>query len=399
MNRTQIHRVGRVERTLLETLTSVHGPHCLSLYLELDRVDAPANAIRLRDALREARDALTRHAETRETSLSPADLDEILAPAEALVADRALPRGCEGMALFLGGDSRGSRQAFLVPSPVSLPALVLAGTRFHVAPLFALLDEAPPFAVLALGIEGAEVFIGDRFALTPHPVPDMPSGLQEVVGGDVQQRMPQVHGRMGASTRRGVYHGHGAGSETEKKVELEPYLRAVDAAVAAALPDPELAVVSLGVGYVRALHRSISALPGLLDDGIDGSPETELNDLEKVHAQALALLKPIRTAAKDRSAARFGDLIGTGLASDQLGAIVRAAERGQVDALFVPRGSRRFGDVDGEGAVRDGAPKDSEHELVDRAVVDTFAKGGAVYLVEPAELPSPRRRMSAVYRF
>jgi hypothetical protein len=93
--------------------------------------------------------------------------------------------------------------------------------------------------------------------------------------------------------------------------------------------------------------------------------------------------------ARDRSAALYAQLAGTGRTSADVAEVVRASYAGRVEVLFVPPDRDCWGVFEpatGEVIVHEGA-RPADEELLSLAVLHTLRHGGTAYGVEAGAVP------------
>jgi hypothetical protein len=153
-------------------------------------------------------------------------------------------------------------------------------------------------------------------------------------------------------------------------------------------------MVLAAVEHLSPIFRKANTYPQLVDEVVPGSPEG-LSPHE-LHARAWPIVEPLFLRAQREAAARYGRLAGTGLTSQDPQDIVRAAEDGRIETLFVsqhPAGpSAAAGDVsvsDGDSGLRD---------VLELATVTALSKGGTVYVFPAGEVPGGGNA-AAVFRY
>jgi hypothetical protein len=142
-------------------------------------------------------------------------------------------------------------------------------------------------------------------------------------------------------------------------------------------------MVVAAVEHLSPIFRKANTYPQLVGEVLPGSPEGL--SLHELHARAWPIVEPLFLRAQREAAARYDRLAGTGLTSQDPQDIVRAAEDGRIETLFVsqhPAGpSAAAGDVsvsDGDRGLRD---------VLELATVTALSKGGTVYVLPAGEVP------------
>jgi hypothetical protein len=309
----------------------------------------------------------------------------------------AIPFGkdkADGLALFL---APGVFRQYQVPT--SFESLVVVAHRFHIKPLLALLG-GNEFFVLALSQNAVKLFEGSRFGLSAVDDPEgVPKSLADALKYD--ELIKQVQFRTGIGTggargeRAAMFHGQSA---DDAKDRIQRYFRQIDQGLKDLLREAQAPLVLAGVEYLLPIYKEINTYQHLLNGGITGNPEG--TSPEELHRQAWALVEPYFKRAQDEAAARYRQLAGTGRTSLNPEEIVPGAYHGRVELLFVAVGRQQWGDYD-PGADRVETHPESQpgsFDLLDLAATQTLLHGGAVYAVEPAEVPDGAL-LAAVFRY
>ena len=142
-------------------------------------------------------------------------------------------------------------------------------------------------------------------------------------------------------------------------------------------------LVLAGVEYLFPLYKEANSYPHLLEEGIPGNPE-ELTP-EELHAQAWPLVQPTFMKAREKAAAQYRQLVGTGQATADVKEAVLAAHHGQVELLFVAVGIQVWGNFDPSTNtihVHQDPEPPGDDDLLDVAAIQSILNGGTVYAVE-----------------
>jgi hypothetical protein len=371
----------------LVTLTAPVSPPAVSIYLPTHRAmpDTAQDPIRFKNLLRAAEERLVA-AGTR-----PAEAKAVLGPGFVLLDDSAFwLHQRDGLAVFAAS---GFFRQYRVP--MRLEETLLVSHRFHIKPLVPLVTGDFTFFLLALSQNQVKVFEGTRDSVAELDLDSVPPSLAEALKYDDPQKQLQYH--TGAPGRAAMFHGHGTGID-EHKDNLRRFFHQVDAGLQKLLRGQRAPLVLAGVEYLFPIYREANRYPHLLEEGIAGNPERQ--SAEALHRQAWGLLEPRVVGAQDEAAARYRQLAGTGRTSADVMQIVPAAHHGRVETLFAARNGQQWGAWD-PGADRVSllaAADPAGQDLLDLAVVQALARGGAVHVVEPARMPEPAP-LAAVFRY
>lgn len=379
------------KRELGELLAGAGEGPCVSIFLPTVRAgsETQQNPVRFKNLLREA----TRRLEERD--LDDKALDELLAPARALVDDYEFwQHQEEGLAVFL---APGFFRTYRVP--LDFKELVTVEDRFHLKSLLPLFNVEGRFFILALSQKQVRLLTGDRHRVREVDLEDAPTSLVEALGSDLTQPGQQHHvaGNGGGGRGGPVFHGQGA-SEDDHKAEIRRFFQILDNGLSGYLSDRREPLVLAGVDYLRAMYREVSDHPQTLDEGVSGNPD----DLSatQLHAAAWKVVEPRLAKRRKAAAERFHELLGSGRSEQKLGEVVPATVDGRVDTLFVASGVRRWGrfDADQRKVERHGEQTTDSEDLLDFAAVHTYMNGGTVYAVDPEEVPGGKD-LAAVMRY
>jgi hypothetical protein len=374
-------------RTLVE---SAQAP-CVSVYLPTHRLpkENQQDRTRLKNLLRQAQESLQAY------GLRPAEAEALLEPATRLLEAIPFWKGKrDGLALFI---SSGGFLHYRLPT--RFEPLVVVAHRFHVKPLLAFLG-GNEFFVLALSQNAVKLFEGSRFGLSDIDEPEgVPKSLADALKYDELEKQLQFQTGTGVvggkGERAAMFHGQDLADNKER---IQRYFRQIDQGLRDLLREAQAPLVLAGVEYLLPIYREVNTYQYLLNGGITGNPEGV--NLEDLHRQAWAQVEPYFKREQEQAAARYRQLAGTGKTSNNPREIVPGAYHGRVEFLFVAVGRQQWGDYDpGDNRVDlHAAPQAGSFDLLDLAATQTLLHGGAVYAVEPAEVPD-QALLAAVFRF
>lgn len=382
-------------RESLLDLAGVEQERCVSLFLPLHRAGSgnrPAGTeevVQWKNLLRDVEERL------RAASLPAREIDARLDPARALLEDVEFWRQrADGLAAFA---APGAFRTFHVP--LHLAEMAVVGPRFHVAPLLPLVAGEDRFYILALSQNDVRLIDAHGETAQEVTLAGVPASLEEALQYDEPQQSLQFHsaGSHAAGRRPAMFHGQGGGAD-ERAKDVQRFVHAVDRGLVKLLRGDGVPLVLAAVESLAAAYRHESAYPHLLPPVVAGNPEGL--SPRALQERALPLVRPHLRQARDAASARFLELRGTAKATSDLIAVLGAAMDGRVDALFVPAGVQRWGRFDGvsRDAELGDTPRDGDEDLLNAAAVYTLRAGGAVYAVDPEEIPGGGE-VAAVLRY
>jgi len=378
-------------RDELRTLTASAQAPCVSIYLPTHRVptENQQDRTRLKNLIRQAQESLQAY------GLRPVEAESLLEPVTRLLG--AIPfwkDKRDGLALFI---APGIFRRYQLPT--TFEPLVVVAHRFHLKPLLAFLG-GNEFFVLALSQNAVRLFEGSRFGLSAiDDLEGVPKSLADALKYDELVKQVQFRTGIGVGGARGeraaMFHGQSA---DDTKDRILRYFRQIDQGLQDFLREEQAPLVLAGVEYLLPIYKEANTYQHLLGEGITGNPEGVSPD--DLHRQAWALVEPHFKRAQEQAAARYRQLAGTGRTANDPREIVPAAYHGRVECLFVAVGRLQWGDYDpgtGEVLVHPEAQPGS-FDILDLAATQTLLHGGAVYAVEPGEVPE-EALLAAVFRY
>jgi hypothetical protein len=365
--------VSPVTGQLLGELSGWSTGPCVSVYLPLDPTHpgCEAHRLALKDAVRDVR----RQLETQ-TSLRAATIDQLLAPAETLIAGEGWTPGHRGYGLLAA-----PARSVQLDLHVEVPQLSVVADRFVVTPLVAALAADDHFYVLALSQNRVRLFRGAHDTLVEVAVPGLPTSRVEALWFEDEERWVNVHGgsRLGADRIVGTVHGSPSERDLHKR-ELRRFFQMVDAALMSSFAGGSWPLFVAGVGYELSLYREVSHYPRLAGVIEVGNPD-RLSPTE-LHRQVWP------TAAYELDAPRRELIARINSASTPLTsvpAILAACADGRVGALVVRPDCVVWGRLDSLESHAERSPGDID--LISVAIGAALSQGAALYPAASDELP------------
>jgi len=379
----------------LTGLLADHEPPCISLYQPTHRhhPDNQQDPIRYRNLLAEMENSLRQKYPTREVRT-------LLEKFQALARDdRFWNHRTDGLAILSSPDKF---QVFELQRTVT--ELLIVADSFHTKPLLRALQSADRYQILALNRHEAKLYEGNRYALDPVELTNVPSTITEVLGEELTEQHLSV-GSYGAGAARSAgggatpsVHAHGD-KKDEVDIDRDRFFRAIDRAILEHHSRPSgLPLLLATLTEYHAPFRAVSHNPFVMADGIMMNPDAL--DLDQLRAEAWRIVEPIylQRLAKmvdDYQVARSRDI-----GSDDLAQIAEAATAGRVGKLLVEDDRQIPGTIDrATGQIHAGdisAPEIGD-VLDDLSELVLRMKGEVV--VVPAERMPSTTGAAAIYRF
>jgi len=367
-------------RAELEQLMRREQQGCVSIYLPTHRhgADAQQDPIRLKNLLGKAEKDLSHRGMGRR------DVQTMLEPASVLLQDFDFwQHQSNGLAIFLS--SNGIRRYRL---PLNLEEFVTVMDRFYIKPLLPLFTGDGQFYILALSQNEVRLLLGTRYSVSQIDIGQVGGSLAEAIPSTNHQISLQLHssGSTGGMSGAGsaTFHGQGGGSDKSDKNELLRYFRLVSDGLTEFLLGGRVPLVLAGVEYLLPIYKEANTYPNLIDTVITGNPD--LLSVDELHKSAWDIVNPRFQTARDEAVAHYRQLAGQASeqVADTLKKIVPAASDGRIETLFITAGVQHWGifnpntnEIDLHDQMESG-----DESLLDLAAVQTYLKGGTVYVME-----------------
>ena len=159
-------------------------------------------------------------------------------------------------------------------------------------------------------------------------------------------------------------------------------------------------LVLAGVEYLLPIYKEANTYPNMIDMVIKGNPD--LLSTDELHKSAWEIVQPHFQIAQEEAVAFYQQLAGqkSKQATNTIEEILPAAIQGRVETLFVAAGVQQWGVINPvtyEIEIHDQLQPGDEH-LLNLAAVQTYLKGGKVYIMETEKMPGGKNA-AAVLRY
>jgi len=388
-----------LSKTELKTLIEQAERPCVSLFLPTHRGGAETrqDPIRLKNLLGQAEEQLP------ERGMRPEAARDMLDPVRQLLDDATFWQNQgEGLAVFCAPNMFRTYRL-----PLHVEELVVIADRFHIKPLMSLFNSNDRFYILAFSHNVVRLLQGTRYSVCEVALEDVPKNIEEALQHDDPEKQSQFYtGMPGANVKGGGAGGgkrpavaFGTGAQAFENSDLTRYSKRVDKGLwEEVLHDEQAPLVLAGVEHLLPIYRDASSYNNILDGWVTGNPDT-LEPAE-LHAQAWKVVEPYFQQAQEVAAEHYGNATGQGLASSDIQEIVPAAYNGRVNHLFVAVGEHQWGTFDpAQNRVnleQEASP--TNEDLLDFAAAHTFLNSGAVFAVNPEDVPE-KGAIAAVFRY
>ncbi|HKJ39495.1 MAG TPA: hypothetical protein VJ972_12025 [Anaerolineales bacterium] len=380
----------------LKQLLDMSSKWCVSFYMPAHRVgrEQQQDPIRFKNLIAQVEEKLLEYGADR------TEVREMMRPMERLVSDADFwQHQSDGLAVFL---SSGFSKTYRLPS--KFEELMVISKNFHIKPLLPLINENGQFYILAVSLNNIRLFFGNRDLVNEVKLSTVPTSMDDALHHmeDPEKQLGYHTGTRNPSARGAqpaIFHGQGNDADDDEK-DILRYFQLVDAGLKSILNDESIPMVLAGVDYLLPIYHDANSYAGLLKDGLTGNPD-EMDEKE-LHKHAWKLVEPVFDKNKQKAMKQFGLLDGknSDLATDELKTIVKAAKYGQVDTLFVPLNTQRWGRFEqktGKMFLADEFSTDNE-DLLNFAATQTILNSGQVFALDDDEVPGSGEQ-AAILRY
>lgn len=369
----------------LKALSGSHEPPCISLYQPTHRYH-PGNQqdpIRYRNLRRDMESSLREKYPAR-------DVRTLVEKYQALETDIEFwNHRTDGLAIL---SSPETFQIFELQRPVQ--ELLVVANNFYTKPLVRILQSADRYQILCLTLHEAKLYEGNRDALDPVDLSDMPTTMEDTLGRDLTEPRIAVRSSPGGS----VYYGSGQKPD-ETDLDRDRFFRAIDRAILENHSRPSgLPLMLAALPEHHAPFRAVSHNPFLLASGIETNPESL--DVNRLRAMAWEKMEPFYLQRLATLIDRYHAAQPHQLASDDVAKIAQATIAGRVGVLLVEADRQIAGRIDTQtGKIEPGDLSDPETGDVLNDLAEMVLRMKGEVVVVPAERMPSSTGVAATFRF
>lgn len=376
-------------------LAEVQHAHCVSIFIPTHRVNTPDNYYKdqttLKNQLKEAARHLTGF------GLTDDEAKTYLKPGyDLLDKEEFWSKLSDGLALFIYGD-----ESKYYTLPLEFDEYTFISNHLYLKPLVEFLHGEGRHFIMSLSLGDVRFYEATRNTIVQVTVEGLvPQGIEEEVGTDYEQKSLQWRSGQGEKgDSPGMFHGHGAGNETEKKDEALKYFRAIDEGLMKMLHDERAPLVIACVDYLYPIYKEVNTYQHLYDKHISGNHER--TDLTLLKEKAWEIVKDQFDYEKNEAAEKYQLLLSQGKAAFNVEEVIPAAIIGQAETLFIKRGDHVWGtyNKDKNKVNIDDMHRVGNTDLLNKAAVETVRKGGEVYVLKEEDMPDGTTSANAVFRY
>lgn len=250
----------------VQRLKDFNEPGCVTIYVPWMPANAATNPMRimLKDLAKEAETKLKAERMPDET------IQQTLKPLHHLIneVDAFWPHRHQGIALFLHANIH---YMYDLP-PDSAEPHIEVRRGFGLGRLLDALASNEQYALLVLDRHATQLYLGDRYQLTPAHLKGFPADMAHTLNIDEFPSWRELHAIAPAYMGKGSegYHSQYNVAEVNKRMLLE-FFRVIDHRLYHFLSTRQIPLVIAGVGYVLPLYRKANTYAKLWGAELHGN--------------------------------------------------------------------------------------------------------------------------------
>jgi hypothetical protein len=352
---------------------------CISIYMPAHRMGTEfrQDQIRFKNLTRQTEDQL------RERGYRKDEIDTLMKPVHALRDNTPLWQHMSDGFVIFRSENHFSYNQF----PIPFKELALVQHRFHLKPLIPLLTGNGLYYVLGLSQNKISLFEGTKHSLKEIEADFLPENLAKALNIDEFFETKQFHtSTAGTGTERAaVFHGHG-GVEEDRKQLIRQYFREINKNLTPFLTDRQVPLVLAGVEYLHPIYHEINDHQGLLKNGVNGNPDQY--STEELHKKSWDIVSSVFNGEVHKARIAIEENLGTKRIAIDLDQVLKSAEQGRVETLFIARNEQVWGRYDEKNMeLRLETKDETPEDLLDLCAVKTLINGGAVFSLDRNDIP------------
>lgn len=263
------------------------------------------------------------------------------------------------------------------------------GKRPFLLPLMPELNDDGHFYLLLLNLDRIRLYEVTRNTIQEIPIDPVEVATSFTSEEEMDENQQFIQGQGGVGQAGAMFHGHGEGSDEEKKVTVLNYFHRMTNMLEPKLNEHPLPLMVAGVDYLPPLFRQATKYKPLLDGHVSGAYNGD--DTRELHAKAWEIAAPYFSEESKKRKEMYAQKESEGLAlSNDRAKLIKASVTGGVDTLFVSTDHKHvwgtFVEEDYK-IIFDEKSDGENHCLIDLAAVKVLENSGKVYFLAPEEMP------------
>jgi hypothetical protein len=368
------------------------GP-CLSVFTPTHKEwnGITQDMLLFKNQLKEAEKILT------DSGMPAAKINKFLAPAYNIAEDREFWNHQQnGLAIYISED-----EFYNFKSPFSFQPNIYLNNRFYTKHLLPVYNGDREFFVLSLDVHNIRMFRAYHYSIKEIDLGEFPVNMDVTLGldNDWEKKMQYRAEISRGNTHRANFHGHGSRNDaTMRKRDIQRFFELVNDALVNLLKDEKAPLILAGVEQSVPLFREGSKYGNLYEEYLP--IDVDFTDPIEMFDKANKLIEPYFHENIEKDLIRYGNMSGTGKATDSPGEILKAAHENRVSVLFVNTDEEIWGkfDIENYSTIVHKEKHPGDEDLVDLAATQTLLRNGTIYTLPKEKMPNGAS-VAAIFRF
>jgi hypothetical protein len=377
---------------MLRDLLVDERPPCISLYQPTYRSfpEKRQNPIRYKNLLREMQGSIKEKYAAREVRSIVERFDRLVSDDEFWL------RRTEGLAILAS-----AKRFEVFDLQRTVPERVIVADSFHLKPLLRIVQSADRYHVLAISLKEVKLYEGNRDALAPVELTEIPSTITAALGEELTEPYQGFHGvgpYHAAGGAAGIYHGRGQ-KKDEVGLDMHRFFRVVDRGILEHHSRPTgLPLVLAGLSQNVSGFRAVSHNPQILDTAVERDPDSLAPDELRAHAWRTVEPLYLKRLAELTDSYRLN--ASRGLGAEDPAAVAEAAAIGRIATLLIDAERIVPGKIDATtGKIERRALADPEADDVLDDLAETVVRTKGEAIVVPTDRMPSTTGVAAIYRY
>lgn len=374
-------------------LHEVNQKNCISIFIPTHRAGKKVleqeDALVLKNELKDVKIKLS------ERGIQNDIITKMVRPVQDLIDDSSFWREqSDGLALFIA-DGFYEKHTL----PIYFEAFNYVSDSFYLKPLMPLFVDDGNFYLIILELSNVKLYECTQHSFTEYIIDDLvPESIQDRVGFDFEEKNLQFRTQQ-AGIGQVMYHGQEAATGKSKN-EIKKYFRAINDGLQTVFKEQNRPLLIASQEYLFDIYKGVNSYPNLMQENC--KVDLTAASIFEIHESAWEIMVPIFDQKKKDKIALFLDAEGTGKTAIGIVKILPTAFSGKIDTLFCENRADIFGTFKEENEMVIATASEENNNtisLMNRAAIQTFLKGGSVYLLDKEEMPNPNSRINALFRY
>lgn len=382
-----------ISKQQIAELDQVNQNNCISIFIPTHRAGEKVlkseDVLVLKNELKEVKSKLSKQ------GIHDDIINKMVAPVQQLIDNSSFWREqSDGLAIFI---AEGVFEKYTLP--VHFEAFHYISNSFYLKPLMPIFVGDGHFYLMRLELSNVKLYECTKDSFTEIVIDDLiPESKQDRVGFDYEETNLQFRTQQ-AGTGQAMYHGQEAATG-KRKDEIKSYFKAIQDGLDTILKDENMPMLIASQDYLFDIYKGTNSYSNLVEESLKVNlDDTNIFD---IHELAWEKMAPTFDRKRKDKIARFHNEEGTGKTAIGISKILPTAINGKIDTLFCENLADIFGNYKEENGtitVTETDENDKAISLMNIAAIQTFLKGGDVYLLDKDEMPNPHSKINALYRY